>query len=54
MDVEKIAQNMTYSKKDDCKFNQIKLEHSLETLITTRKLKYFGYIMRTSHSMEKV
>jgi len=53
MDVGKIAQNTTYSKKDDCKFNQIKLKHSLETLITTIKLKYFGYITRTSHSIEK-
>jgi hypothetical protein len=53
MDVEEIAQNTTYSKKDDCKCNQIKLKRSLETLIT-RKLKYFGYITLTSHSMEKV
>jgi len=54
MDVEEIAQNTTYSKKDDCKCNEITLKHSLETLITTRKLKYFGYVTLTSHSMEKV
>jgi hypothetical protein len=41
------------SKKGECKCNQIKLKHSLETLFTTRKLKYFGYIKRMSHSMEK-
>jgi hypothetical protein len=53
MEVEKIAQNTTYSNMDEFKsINQIKLKHYLETLITIRKLKYFGYIKRTSHSLE--
>jgi len=41
MDVEKIAQNTTYRKKDDCRFNQIKLKHSLETFNHNKKIKIF-------------
>jgi len=32
--------------------NQIKPKHSLE-ILATNKLKYFGHIMCTAHSMEK-
>jgi len=33
--------------------NQIMSKHSLETLATTSKLKYFGHIMQSSDSMRK-
>jgi hypothetical protein len=33
--------------------NQIKPKHTLETLAIIGILKYFGHIMRTSHSVEK-
>jgi hypothetical protein len=33
--------------------NQIMTKHSLETLATISKLKYFGHIMHRSDSMEK-
>jgi len=34
--------------------NQIKPKHSVEALATIRKLKYFGHILRTSDSTEKI
>jgi hypothetical protein len=34
--------------------NQIKSKHSVEALPTIKTLKYFGHILRTSDSMEKI
>jgi len=34
--------------------HQIKLKHSVKALVTIIKLKYFGHILRTSDSMEKI
>jgi len=34
--------------------HHIKLKHSVKALVTTIKLKYFGHILCTSDSMEKI
>jgi len=34
--------------------NQIMIKYSLETLATINKMKYFGHIMYSSDSMEKI